>query len=66
MSKHTYGFPAATDKIEAVASALAQAQADGFITSPDAASTEILQTDAHREAAEFVVIVRSSGPQLGP
>lgn len=55
MSKHTYGFPAGTDKTEAVASALAQAVADGFIASTDAASTEILETEAHRSDADDLV-----------
>lgn len=48
MSKHTYGFPAGTDKTKAIASAKQQAVDDGYIPSPDACSAEILETDAHR------------------
>lgn len=64
MSKHTYGFPTGTDKAEATASALAQAVADGFIPSADAATTEIVETDAHRENDEYVVVIRT-GPAAG-
>jgi len=50
MPKHTYGFPANTNRAQAIASALEQATADGFITGPDAASTEIIQSDEHRNS----------------
>lgn len=65
MSKHTYGFPAGTDKAQAIASAKAQAVADGYAADADSCSAEVVESDAHRENDEFVVVVRSSGPRVG-
>lgn len=65
MSKHTYGFPAGTDKVEAIASARAQAKADGYVTDPGTCSAEVVETDAHRDAGEFVVVVRPGSGGIG-
>ena len=56
MGKHTYGFPAGTDKAEAIASAKRQAAQDGFISGPDSCSAEVVESDAHRADTEELVI----------
>lgn len=66
MSKHSYGFPAGTDKKQAVASALEQAVAEGFITSADAATTEIVESEAHRSDEPELVMDRHGNEQLMP
>lgn len=63
MSKHTYGFPAGTNRDEAIASALAQARADGFVG--EEATATVVESDAHRDNDEFVVVVRGGANVIG-
>ena len=55
MSKHTYGFPAGTDKAKAIASAKQQAVADGYAADVDSCSAEVIESDAHKTDTPDVV-----------
>lgn len=66
MAKHTYGFPAGTPRDQALASAREQATADGYLQPGQDHSIDVVETDAHRDNGEYVVVIRTaSGISIG-
>jgi hypothetical protein len=54
--KHSYGFPAGTDKAHAIEHAKRQAVQDGYIGGPGDCSAQVIETEAHRSDTDERVI----------
>lgn len=56
-----HGFPDGTDEAEAIRTAIAAAEQDaadqGLVLDPESVVTNIVRTDAHKDAGEYLVRV---------